>query len=212
MAAFFVACVGGAYLAGREDAPSAQPASTSKIEVHAGASVITAIRDMAKLEATSFHIEKVIEVNDEQQHLWGLVQAKDALLLVAVGDVTAGVDLSQLQDGDVTVDAATHTVHVRLPAPEITSSALDEKATHVYQRSTDVMAERNEQLESDARRAAEEQMRQAALAAGILDRARTSADRTLRALLRSLGWEQVEITWADKRSPGTPSAVPESSR
>jgi Protein of unknown function (DUF4230) len=160
--------------------------------------VVTAIRDMARLDATSFHIEKVVEVSEAQSQLWGLVEAKDALLLVAVGDVVAGVDLAALRDADVTVDAPSHTVHLRLPAATVTSATLDERATHVYSRSTDTLARRNEQLEGAARLKAEEQMRQAAIDAGILDRARASVERTLRSLLRALGYENADLDWADR--------------
>ncbi len=160
--------------------------------------VVAAMRDMARLDTTSFHIEKVIEARDEQSRLWGLVQPKDAILLVAVGDVVAGVDLSKLRDEDVRVDPSTRSVEVRLPAPEIVSSSLDERSTHVVFRSTDMLAERNEQLEGDARRQAEEQMRQAAIDAGVLERARASANRTLTALLQSLGYEAVSLVHSDR--------------
>ncbi len=187
----FVVCAAAAFVAGRFD--HAQPPG---VELRSTPGVVIAIRDMAKLEATSFHVEKVVEASDEQSHLWGMVQAKDAVLLVAVGDVVAGVDLSKVRDEDVRVDPETHTLHVRLPAPEVTSSTLDEHATHVYARSTDIFAKRNEQLEGEARRSAEEQMRKAAIDGGILDRARTSAERTLRALFRSLGYKDVDLEWA----------------
>jgi hypothetical protein len=160
--------------------------------------VVVAVRDLARLDATSFHIEKVIEVSEAQSRLWGLVEAKDAILLVAVGDVVAGVDLGKLRDQDVSVDGATHTARLHLPAAEVMSSTLDERATHVYSRSTDVLADRNEQLEGEARRRAEDAMRKAAIDAGILDRAQVSAERTLRALLRSLGYEHVEVDWTDR--------------
>jgi hypothetical protein len=172
-------------------------------DVRATPGVVTAMRDMAKLDSTSFHIEKVVEAKDEQSRLWGLVQTTDGLLLVAVGDVVAGVDLSKLKDEDVRVDAASHSIRVRLPGPEVTSSALDERLTHVVVRTTDLLAERNEQLEGEARRKAEEQMRAAAIQAGILERARASADRTLRALLRSLGYERVDLEWADRLAGAT---------
>jgi hypothetical protein len=168
------------------------------IEMRATPGVITAIHDVARLEATQFHIEKVVEVSDAQSRLWGLLEAKDALLLVAVGDVVAGVDLGKVRDVDVRVDDASHSVQVRVPAPEVFAATLDERATHVYARATDVLAARNEQLEGEARRTAEEQMRKAAIDAGILDRARSSADQTLRALLRSLGYDRVELDWADR--------------
>jgi Protein of unknown function (DUF4230) len=160
--------------------------------------VVLAVRDLARLEATSFHIEKVVEISDPQTRLWGLVEAKDALLLVAVGDVVAGVDLGKLRDDDVSLDAGSHTVHLRLPPAEIFSSALDERATHVYARSTDALAQRNEQLEGEARRRAEDEMRKAAIDEGILDRTRASAETTLRALIHSLGFEHVELDWTDR--------------
>ena len=157
-----VAATAAAFFVGRSRAIDPSAAGTPP-------AVVTAVRDMARLDATSFHIEKVIEVSDAQSRLWGLVQAKDAILLVAVGDVIAGVDLSKLRDGDVTIEGSTHTARLHLPAAEVTSSTLDARATHVYSRTTDVLADRNEQLEGEARRQAEAQMRQAAIDAGILD-------------------------------------------
>jgi P2-related tail formation protein len=65
-------------------------------------------------------------------------------------------------------------------------------------RTTDALASHNESLEGQARRAAEEQMRAAAIAEGIFDHARAGAERTLRALLRPLGYEHVEIEWPEK--------------
>ncbi len=191
LAAGFVASLALTFLLGRNGMPEG-------LGARAAPAVVLAVRDMALLEATSFHLEKVVEASDAQSRLWGLVEAKDTLLLVAVGDVTAGVDLSKVRDDDVKVDAATRSIRLRLPAPEITSATLDERATHVYSRSTDVLAERAEQLEGDARRSAEEQMRKAAVEGGILDRARASAEQTLRTLTRSLGFEHAEIDWTDR--------------
>jgi hypothetical protein len=184
-----------AFFLGRAEAPTA---AASGVELRATPGVITAIHEIARLETTEFHVEKVVEINDSQSRLWGLLQAKDALLLVAAGDVVAGVDLAKVRNEDIRVDVPARSVRVRLPAPQIVASTLDERATHVYARSTDVLAVRNEALEGDARRAAEEQMRRAALDAGILDRARASADRALRALLQSLGYDDIELDWADR--------------
>jgi hypothetical protein len=190
-----LACVAAAFVVGRSSRPGG---SASRVDVSPTPVVVTAIRDMARLEATSYHVEKVVEASTAQSRLWGLLDTKDALLLVAVGDVVAGVDLAKVRDEDVRVDAAAGTVHIMLPVPEVLSSTLDQRATHVYSRTTDVLAERNEQLEGEARREAEEEMGKAAIEAGILDRARASAERTLRALLRSLGYERVDLKWADR--------------
>lgn len=191
-AALFVACVGGAFYLGTR-APQAASGGAS---IRPTPTVVLAVRDLARLESASFHVEKVVELTDAQSKLFGLVEAKDAILLVAVGDVVAGVDLSGLSDADVQADDATHAVRVTLPAPAVLSASLDEAQTHVYERRTDVMASRNEKLEGMARDEAEKQMRQAAVDEGILARAKTNAERTVRGLLRSLGFTRVDVQWA----------------
>jgi hypothetical protein len=184
----------GAFWMGR----ASIPAESARPGVRSTPGVILAIHDVAKLETTVFHVEKVVEATDAQSRLWGLVKAHDVVLLVAVGDVVAGVDLAKVAATDVRTDEATHAVSVKLPAPEIVTAVLDEKATHVYRRSTELLATRNEQLEGEARRTAEVEMRNAALEEGILDRARASAESTVRALLRTLGYERIEIDWGDR--------------
>jgi hypothetical protein len=191
LAAAIAAC---AFFAGRASAP----AEAARVGVRSTPGVIMAIHDVAKLETTVFHVEKVVEVTDAQSRLWGLVKANDALLLVAVGDVVAGVDLAKVSAADVRTNEVSRTVSVRLPAPEIVTATLDEQATRVYRRSTELLAERNEQLEGEARRTAEVQMRKAAVDEGILDRARVGAESTVRALLRPLGYDHVEIDWGDR--------------
>jgi hypothetical protein len=176
-----------AYCLGRSEAPR----RTSGPTITATPGVVLAIRDLARLEATAFHIEKVVEMSDQQSRVWGLVHPRDTVLLVAVGDVVAGVDLAKLADRDVSLDGTTHVLHIRLPAAEVMSSTLDERAT-------DVLAARNERLEGEARAQAEALMREEAVDGGILDRARASSENTLRALLRPLGYADVDIAWPDR--------------
>jgi hypothetical protein len=184
--------VAAAFVVGR----AAAPASTSdRIVSRPTPNVVLAMRDLSRLEATTFHMEKVIELTDEQSRLFGLVEARDEILLVAVGDVVAGVDLSKVGDEDVQADWAGRSVRVVLPAPEVLSTAIDEAQTHVYGRSTDLLATRKEELEGLARREAADQIERGARSGGILDRARASAERTVRALLQSLGFERIVIEW-----------------
>jgi hypothetical protein len=162
--------------------------------VRPGAIVVTAVRDLARLQTVSFHMERVVEVKQRQQQLLGLLESEDALLLVAAADVTAGVDLSKLNDDDVKVDHDDKSVSIELPAPEIFSASLDNKRTHVYSRDTDMLAKRSENLETTARRAAEEQLSEAAVLAGIHQRAADNAREAVARLMRSLGFDEVEIS------------------
>jgi hypothetical protein len=179
-------------------APSLPPASSSHVEVKPTPNVLVAMRALSRLETESFHLERVIELTDEQTKLYGLLRARDAVLLVAVGDVVAGVDLQKLADADVTTDWNARSVRVKLPAPEVLSSSLDNAKTHVFSRSTDLLASRKEELEGLARAEAEASMRKAAVDEALLDRARASAERAITALLRSLGFETIAIDWTGK--------------
>jgi hypothetical protein len=156
--------------------------------------VVLAVKELARLESASFHMEKVIELTDAQSRFFGLVTAKDEILLVAVGDVVAGVDLSKVGDSDVELDGAGG-VRLVLPAPEVLSTSIDEAQTHVYGRTTDLLAARKDELEGLARKEASEQIAKGARDAGILERARASAERTVRALLQSLGFQAIRIVW-----------------
>jgi len=176
---------------------SSRPVASSTTEVlRATPDVITAIRDLARLEATTFHIERVIDLRDDQRHLFGLVGGQDSILLVAAGDVVAGVDLSKLGPEDVSVDPARGTARIVLPAPEVLTAALDEDGTYVFSRETDVFARRDQELETRARREAARSIRAAAIEAGILDRAGQSAKQTVASLVRALGYVDVDVRLA----------------
>ncbi len=155
--------------------------------------VITEVRELSRLEGVSYHVERVVDLKDKQESLFGLVTAQDAILLVASGDVTAGVDLAKLAPNDVTISADRRSVTIHLPPAEIFSSRLDNDRTYVHTRQTDLLATRKESLETDARRAAEQTLKSAAEDAGIIKRAEDSVGRTVRVLVRSLGFETVRV-------------------
>ncbi|MEZ4295272.1 MAG: DUF4230 domain-containing protein [Polyangiaceae bacterium] len=173
------------------------PASTSVVTVRATPDLLVAVRELSRLETADVHVEKVIDLTDTQSHLFGLVEATDALLLVAVGDATLGVDLSKLGPGDISMDEATKTAHLRLPPPELFRTTLDEKSTYVYARTTSLLARRNEQLEGKARRAAVDAIEEVARKPDMMGRARAQAERQLTALVKQLGAEKVEIAWRE---------------
>jgi hypothetical protein len=174
--------------------PLLPPPSTEVVVVHPQPNVLVAVRDLQRLESSELHFERVIDAKSEQTHLFGLVHADDALLLVAVGDVTAGVDLSELREGDVEVDWAHKSAKLVLPPAKVFSTRLDNEKTYVHSRSTAALAHRVESLESEARATAEKELAKAAQGAGILDRANANAAHTVENLVRALGFEHVEVS------------------
>jgi hypothetical protein len=173
-----------------------KPVPAQKIEIQGAPDVVLAMRDLSKLETESYHLEKVVQISDKQEAAFGLLEAEDALLLVAVGDVVAGIDFGKLESTAIKSDWAKRSVSIVLPAPEVFSSKLDSAQTKVFSRKTDALAKRDETLESKARMYAEQSMQKAAVDAGVLDRARTHAEKTVRATLGALGFQQIEISFA----------------
>jgi hypothetical protein len=151
--------------------------------------VLVAVRNLARLESVAFHMERVIDLKQEQQRAFGMVKTQDAILLVAAGDVLAGVDLSKLQASDVIVHPEEQRVELRLPPAEILSVSLDDKRTYVHSRHTTLLTTPGLDLETRARQQAASSIKEAALQAGILERASLTATQTLRALLTSLGYQ-----------------------
>jgi hypothetical protein len=175
-------------------APSS-PADDTEEVLRETPDVITAVRDLARLETASYHLERVIDLRDRQQVFFGLTQAEDGILLVAAADVTAGVDLTKMRDGDVVVDPDARIATITLPEPEIFSAALDNDNTYVHTRDTDTLARRDPHLETRARREAERNLRDSAIEGGILERARGNAETSVSTLVRSLGYDTIQIRW-----------------
>ncbi len=172
-------------------------ASVEVVQVQPRPNVVGSVRDMRVMTTAEQQVERVMDIKSKQSKLFGLVNAEDALLLVASGSVSAGVDLGDLQESDVNVDWDKRSVRMKLPPAKVLSSRIDNERTYVHSRKTDVLASRAEALEGEARSKAEAEIVQAARDAGLLTRASKNAARTLEALLRGLGFRQVEVIVTD---------------
>jgi hypothetical protein len=117
----------------------------------------------------------------------------ERLILVAQGDVEAGIDLSTLDRSDVRV--SDKSVSIDLPEPQILSASLNEKETRVYDRDMGLMPRINpsDDLAEEARDEAQDRLRKAALEDRILDYAERNAEDSIRAFVTSLGFEEIEF-------------------
>lgn len=161
------------------------PANTISVDQTA---VIKEMQALNKIETASFTIEKIIEGGREgnafQKVLFG-----DKILLIAHGNVVAGFDLSKIMTEDVTAEGSK--LRVKLPAPEILYSRIDNEQTKVYDRKLGLLTKGSTTLESEARLAAEISIREAACTGGIFDQATTNVKQQLGILFLSLGFTEV---------------------
>ncbi|MBN1953985.1 MAG: DUF4230 domain-containing protein [Anaerolineae bacterium] len=167
------------------------------------ATIIRQVRALSRLETASYTIEKVITAESGQDALAFLFG--DRLLLVAHGQVIAGVDLGQIQEGDITVTADDRVVVV-LPPAEIFLVTLDNDKTYVYDRDTGMFG-MNPGLESAARQAAEAEILLAALEDGILEKAEENARAYLEQLITSFGFQEVIFVQATPTPTPPPQPV-----
>jgi hypothetical protein len=153
-------------------------------------SVVEKIRQLSRLETVVYSLDKIVE--GQRQSTWAPdFLVGDKLLLVANGEVIAGVDLGQLKPGDVWVHG--DAVLVRLPAAQVFTTRIDNAHTKVYSRTTGLLVNADPDLESQVRLAAEQQIGKAALDDGILDKARQNARTSVTALLYGLGFHTVDV-------------------
>jgi hypothetical protein len=158
--------------------------------------VVRQIRSLQRLETVVYSMDKIVAGGYQNRYLPGML-AGDRLLLVVYGDVTAGVDLGRVDASNVS--SAGRSVTLRLPAAELFSTRIDNDRTRVYSRETGLFSRVDPDLETEVRKEAERQVRQAALDGGVLATASANAVSTLTSFLKGLGFEQVDVRGAASR-------------
>lgn len=156
--------------------------------------VVNKIQRLNRLETVVYSIDTVVEGSKTSTVLPDVL-AGDRLLLVVHGQSIAGIDLSKLKSEDVriTENNGVRAIHVTLPASEVFVTSIDNQHTRVYARSTGLLVPADQNLESETRAKAQQQLQQSALSDGILDAARKNARATVTTLLYGLGFQQVTV-------------------
>lgn len=157
--------------------------------------VVQRIQRLSRLETVVYSLDTIVEGSKSSAVLPDLL-AGDRILLVVHGQAIAGIDLAQLKPEDVriTENNGIRSIHVTLPASQLFLTTLDNQHTRVYARSTGLLVPVDQNLESETRAKAEQQLQQTALSDGILDAARKNARATVTTLLYSLGFQNVDVS------------------
>jgi high-affinity nickel permease len=157
--------------------------------------IIHEVRALARLETIQYSVEKVITA-EENQGLFGPLFG-DRLLFVAHGMVIAGIDMEKMSPTGLSLQ--NEVLNVSLPPAEVFVATLDNQKSYVYDRQAGLLTHGDVNLETAARQAAENQIRQAALDDGILALAQQNAETYLTRFFLSLGYPDVIFV-----TPGAP--------
>jgi hypothetical protein len=160
-----------------------------RVETRSSPAVVEGIQDLNQLATVQWTMSTVVTQEAEQ----GLVPRflrGESILLIAVGDVQAGIDLDELGEEDVNVED--DTVTVRLPEPQILFSNLNEEETRIYDRDRGLLTIRgDDELIEESRRVASTGIVESSEESGILEQAEQNAEDSIRTFLTSLEFEEV---------------------
>jgi Protein of unknown function (DUF4230) len=156
-----------------------------------GPVVVEGIRNLDQL-ATVRWTESVPVTRESGGDIWERLFDGEKVLVIATGNVEAGVDLGDIHKDDVSVQG--DAVTIDLPEPEVLSASLDEETTRVYDRDLSPLNfHPDDDLVEKARLRAVEKSEAAARENGILDTAEENAQDSIRALVTTLGFEEVRF-------------------
>ena len=156
-----------------------------------GPVVVEGVRELDQL-ATVRWTESVPVTKESGGDIWERVFGGEKVLLIATGNVEAGVDLGDIHKDGVSLKG--DTVTIDLPEAEILSASLDEKTTRVYDRDFSPLNFRpDDDLVEKARLRAVGKLETTARENGILDTAEGNAEDSIRAFVTTLGFEEVRF-------------------
>jgi Protein of unknown function (DUF4230) len=159
--------------------------------------VLKAIQDLEQLRAASGHFEVIVDVEKDTRFVPAVIRG-ERVLFVAVGTVDAGVDLAGVDED--AVDVRGRRASIDLPAARLLAVRVDPERSYVYDRDRGLVDRVASILqdsptgERELYSLAEDKLVAAARGgSGLLARAERNTRSTLTALLRALGFEQIEI-------------------
>ena len=156
-----------------------------------GPVVVEGIQELDQL-ATVRWTESVPVTRETGGDILDRLFSGEQVIVIATGNVEAGVDLGDIHKDDVSVNG--DSVTIDLPKPEILSASLDEEMTRVYDRDLSPLNIRpDDQLVEEARLQAIQKIKGVARGNEILDTAQQNAEVSIRAFVTTLGLDDVRF-------------------
>ncbi|HYM62241.1 MAG TPA: DUF4230 domain-containing protein [Thermoanaerobaculia bacterium] len=153
--------------------------------------LVTRVSAMSRLETASMHVVHISTIKQS----YGVIPtalAGESLTFLGVGDVVAGVDLSQVTRKDIHRDPDGAVVLV-LPPPQILVTRLNNQQSRVLNRQIGFFSKSDVDIESHARAHAEAGIRNEAYNKGILRIASVNAEKQIADFLLATGYKRIRF-------------------
>ena len=161
--------------------------------------LLTKIQSLSSLTTTRYTYSTIITTETDMPDLLKVLYGQKQVM-VAVGYITAGVDMKQATASDV---QSGQSLTLSLPAPALQDCILDEGKTYIASLDKGIFAPASPTLDQDARRFAVQQLRQSAVNSEILTEAQKQAQTALTDFINLVGVPNVQINF-QAADPNTP--------
>ncbi|MET9256255.1 DUF4230 domain-containing protein [Streptomyces sp. NPDC048182] len=165
-----------------------------------GPTLLKSVQDLSRYQAASGNFQVVVDLEKDTKYLPDAIRGSRTLY-VGAGSVDSYVDLGKVGEDDVTVNEDRTSATLRLPHAALGTPALDpdhsyavSKQRGLLDRLGDLFSD-NPNSEQAVQKLAAKHIGDAAKESGLTKRAETNTTAMLRGLLRSLGFEEVRVTY-----------------
>lgn len=155
------------------------------------------VQELATLATAEAHMKAVLHQEDNKKIFWSinLPGTKRELLLVVPATVIAGVDLKEITSEDMVINEETKEIDITIPHAElIQDPSLQMGKIQAVDNSGIFRGDVKWDEGLDLTAKAQEQIRQDAISAGLLDTAEKNAEKALKEFFKNIGYT-VNVTF-----------------
>lgn len=154
---------------------------------------IEALQQLSDLTTVRFNYARFVTSSQQMPRLLSALYG-NRLVMIAVGHIEAGIDMSQISEDSIQLDESEGIIRLTLPPPRLLRCYLNEQQTEIVERSSGLFAASQPALDNESRRYALRQFRDLALQGignggeverGILEEAQVQAEQVVEDFLRA---------------------------
>jgi hypothetical protein len=171
---------------------------------HSQGALMVALDDIAEYHAATGTFQVLVDLEKDTPWVPSVISGERTTLF-ATGHADALVDFTGIGPDRVSTSPDQKTATITLPPPRLAPATIDPAQSRVVGRDRGIaerlagLVEDNPVDDQDVYRLATQKLDEAAAQSDLLDRAEDNTRAMLTSLVRSLGYEQVTVTFADPR-------------
>ena len=161
-------------------------------EIYSASGVLEQVKDISELNTVEMYFNEIIDFkNAKLFNNFQIPFTEKSFIFTVKSKVKAGVDLSSIDEGDITISGKS--LLIKLPNPKITSKEI--LSYKVYDEKNGLFNEVTTEDTLKALELFEKDMEEQALGSGIIEKSKENTEHIIRNLFLSYGFESIEIEW-----------------